>query len=326
MRILIPFQHYEDSSIDNIQDTLRDMGHEVMTLGSVNHSSYWSLPRYALRVAMQRMESNRLSRTERTMLRLAREFKPDMILAGVHSPLNPLVLSEFGRLCPGRRVLWWGDPPANSQKWGILDSEWDVVYLKDRVGVEKLKLAGRNAHMLNEAMNPRWHKPIATQQNESIVFIGNYYAFRQAIAVRLMEDGVNCQLYGSRPPRWAHPAIKQNYSGRYLFREEKSRVTAEGLACVNTFSLAEGDSMNMRAFETAGAAALQLIEYRPAVEECFEPGKEVLTFKSYPELTEHIERARKYPREMVAIREAGARRAHAEHTYRHRLEVILKNL
>jgi spore maturation protein CgeB len=71
---------------------------------------------------------------------------------------------------------------------------------------------------------------------------------------------------------------------------------------------------------------LQFIEHRPAVEECFEPGKELLTFKTYEELTEHIERAKKYPKEMVAIREAGAQRAHAEHTYRHRLEVILNNI
>ena len=180
--------------------------------------------------------------------------------------------------------------------------------------------------MLNEAMNPRWHKPVATQKNNSIVFIGNYYAFRQAMAVRLMEEGIACELYGPPPPRWADERIKKSHSGRYLTGEEKSRVSAEGLACLNTFHFAEGDSLNMRAFETAGAAALQLIEYRSAIEECFEPGKEILTFRNYDELSDHIERARKHPKEMVPIREAGARRAHAEHTYRHRLEVILANV
>jgi Uncharacterized protein conserved in bacteria len=326
MRILIPFVHYKDSAVDNIQQTLTEMGHEVRTLGSVDHARYWSLPRYALRVLKERLASETMSRDERKLLQLARDFKPNMILAGVHSPINPLLLDEFGKLCPGRRVLWWGDAPGNSQKWGILDPRWDAVYLKDRVGVEKLRLVGRNAHMLNEAMNPRWHRPVATQQNDSIVFIGNYYAFRQAMALRLIEDGIQCQLYGSTPPVWADRRIKKQHAGRYLSGEEKSRVAAEGLGCLNTFHFTEGDSLNMRAFETAGAAALQLMEYRPAVEECFEPGKEILTFRNYEELLDHIDKARRYPAEMIAIRNAGAKRAHAEHTYRHRLEVILKNL
>ena len=111
MRILIPFVHYKDSAVDNIQQTLTEMGHEVRTLGSVDHAKYWSLPRYALRVLKERLTSENLSRDERKLLQLARDFKPDMILAGVHSPLNPLLLDEFGKLCPGRRVLWWGDAP-----------------------------------------------------------------------------------------------------------------------------------------------------------------------------------------------------------------------
>ena len=46
----------------------------------------------------------------------------------------------------------------------------------------------------------------------------------------------------------------------------------EALACLNSFSPAEGDSLNCRAFEVAGAAGLQLIEDRPAIRECFDPG------------------------------------------------------
>jgi len=93
----------------------------------------------------------------------------------------------------------------------------------------------------------------------------------------------------------------------------------------STFSLAEGDSLNCRAFEVAGAGGLQIIEYRPAIEECFEPGKELLTFTTYDELLEHLDRARSDPEQMKTIRQAGARRALSDHTYRHRLQVILNN-
>lgn len=325
MRILIPAFGFEDCFVDNVEKTLVEMGHEVRTLGYVSLKKHWALPRYATRVARELVVGDKPDRVGQKIIKLAREFKPDVVLS-VTGLVHPLVLEELGKFASGRRVLWWGDAPANSQKWGILDSGWDWVYVKDRAAESKLRLVGRNAHLLHEAMNPRWHRPIAGQRNGSVVVAGNYYAFRQAIILKLIGDGVAFDLYGARPPRWAHAEIKRLHTGKYITGEEKSRVFGEGLACLNTFGLAEGNSLNCRAFEVAGAGGLQIIEYRPAIEECFEPGKELLVFQTYEELLEHVNRAKRFPVEMVSIRQAGARRARAEHTYRHRLEIILKNL
>lgn len=325
MRIFIAAYSFEDCFADNVQKTLTAMGHEVRTLGFINYKRQWSLPRHALRVTMEMLAGNRPTLKDYRVLKLAREFKPDILLS-VTGHLHPIVLEELGAIAPGRRVLWWGDPLANSQKWGVLDPGWDFVYVKDRVAVEKLRLAGRNAYLLHEAMNPHWHRPLASQKNGAVVVAGNYYAFRQAIVLRLMGDGVPIQLYGPPPPRWAHFKIKQHHTGRYIVGEEKSRVFGEGMACLNTFSLSEGDSLNCRAFEIAGAGGLQLIEYRSAIEDCFEPDKELLVFNSYEELLECIHRIEKHPQEMESVRHAGAQRALAQHTYRHRLEFILGNI
>jgi spore maturation protein CgeB len=98
------------------------------------------------------------------------------------------------------------------------------------------------------------------------------------------------------------------------------------MACLNSTSLAEGNSLNCRAFEVAGAGGLQLIEAKPIISECFEPGVELLVFDTLDELEGHLDRARKAPVEMERIREAGARRALAHHTYAHRLGAILEAL
>ncbi|MHB1543536.1 MAG: glycosyltransferase family protein [Gammaproteobacteria bacterium] len=172
-------------------------------------------------------------------------------------------------------------------------------------------------------MNPKWHRPLSTQQTDRLVVAGNCYGFRQALVKRLLDDGVGIDLYGGTPPAWALPEIAAQHKRHYILREEKSRIFGEGLACLNSFQYAEGDSLNCRAFEIAGAGGLQLIEYRPAISQCFEPGKEVMVFRTYDELLDLIGQARKDPAGMHRIREAGARRALAEHTYRHRLEVIL---
>jgi spore maturation protein CgeB len=324
MRILIPQTYFEDSFVDNVQITLKEMGHEVRTLDFATRKHVESFPSKTLGV-LQHFYGDRPSAQDKQLLRTAKDFRPDLVLSTT-GLVHGQILDELGQIANLRRVLWWGDPPGNSRRWGLLDPGWDFVYLKDSAAVKKLKLVGRNAFHLHEAMNPARHRVVGKQQNDSLVFAGSYYAFRQAMVLRLTSDGQKCELYGPPPPRWAAPEIKRLHSGKYLVSETKSRVFGEALACINTFTLGEGDSLNCRAFEVAGAGGLQLIEYRPAIEECFEPGKELLAFNTYDELQEHIGRAKKFPSEMVSIREAGAQRALSEHTYRHRLEVILGNL
>jgi spore maturation protein CgeB len=231
-------------------------------------------------------------------------------------------LSELKKAGTGARVAWWGDPPANMQRIGLLTDEWDLIFFKDPHAVRKFRRVGLNAHLLHEAMNPAWHKPLARQANNDIVVAGNFYEYRQLLVRRLLQRGVSVALYGGRLPAWVHPEIARRHSRRYIVREEKSRVFGAALACLNSTQIAEGNSLNCRAFEIAGAGGLHLMEYRPIVSECFEPGKEVLTFDSLEELFDHIERARRFPGEMQQIRDAAAHRALAEHTYRHRLETI----
>jgi spore maturation protein CgeB len=322
VKVLVPFAPVADSFTENVVVTLRAMGHNVVTSASAPRWDVEPFWKRAARVLAERTAGARPTGEERRILKLAKAFKPDMVLA-LTMGLNREILHELGKICPGRRVLWWGDPPANNQRWGMLDAGWDLIYVKDASAVTKLRLAGRNAYLLHEAMNPMWHKVVASQANDTIAVAGNSYAFRQAVCVRLMECKVPVALYGPEPPVWSDPAYRKAHIGKYIVREEKSRVFGEALACLNTFSLAEANSLNCRAFEIAGAGGLQLIENRPVIEQCFEPGKELLTFSIFDELMAHIQRARKEPAAMNAIREAGARRALAEHTYQHRLGIIL---
>jgi len=69
-----------------------------------------------------------------------------------------------------------------------------------------------------------------------------------------------------------------------------------------------------------------IVGHRPIVSGCFEPGREVLAFGTREELFEILARARREPAEMEKVRDTGHRRALAEHTYEHRLKVILSSL
>jgi spore maturation protein CgeB len=322
MRVLVVGPRFADSFADNVVCALEDMGHDVRAMADAAPGHYWSLPRYATRVLRERLFGDRPAPADVAALTEARRFAPQVILSPTWD-IHPHILEQLSLGGTCRRVLWWGDAPANSQRWGLANPHWDTIYTKDPEAVPKLRLIGADAHLLHEAMNPRWHRPLASAKNDDVVLIGSFYGYRQAVALRLLESGVSLALYGPKPPTWAHSTIKSKWSGKFLQREDKSVALGEALGCLNTFQLSEGNSLNCRAFETAGAGALQFIANRPILADCFEPGREILPFETFEELLTLIDRARKHPEEMRVIREAGARRALAEHTYRHRLERIL---
>jgi spore maturation protein CgeB len=321
MRVAIAGYESADSFTENVATTLRQMGHEVATTPLARGG------RTAARLrkvwAELRERSGRyVPDYERWLLRTCRAQRVDLVLAMTRS-VTEETLRGLRRAGVRHLVAWWGDCPANMRGAGLMVPGWDAVFMKDHDAVDDLRRVGVNAHLLHEAMNPAWHRQVATQANGAIVVAGNWYGMRQALVRRLLQDGHRVDGYGPPLPRWADPAVRPAHLGRYIVKEEKSRIFGEGLACLNSMSLAEGDSLNCRAFEIAGAGGLQLIEHRPVIEQCFEPGKEVLSYRTYEELVEHIAWAKRLPAEAQKVRAAGARRALAEHTYRHRLERML---
>ncbi len=320
MKIFVSGIISPDSFADNVSFALKSLGHNVFSSQSLKGNSF--LNSVILGHIERKINFNGLWNFEKKILSEIRAFKPELFLS-VTQNYSPAFLAELATIVP-KRVMWWGDPISNDKRMTLLSKEWTAIFIKDFDSVKKFKIVGRPCYFLNEAMNPAWHKPLSQQKNSSIVVAGNYYNYRQAITEFLIEKGYEVELYGSKPPYWALPIIHRIHQRRYITREIKSEIFGEGLACLNSFSFYEGNSLNCRAFEIAGAGGLQLIEYREAVERCFEPGKEVLTFQTQEELCSLIERAKKEPVQMKKIREAGVKRALAEHTYLHRLKEIIK--
>ncbi|MSP19483.1 MAG: glycosyltransferase family 1 protein [Bdellovibrionales bacterium] len=318
MKIFVSGISIDDSFAENVAVTLKAMGHEVCFPSFLKVNSLLVLG--LLAQIEQRINKSGPLRFEKKIINQIKEFKPDMFLS-VTQNYSPEFLAEVAKLTP-KLVMWWGDPISQNYRMTLLSKSWTAIFLKDKSAVTKLNILGVPAYFLNEAMNPLWHRPLASQQNSSVVIAGNYYNYRLALIELLRGHGVSLELYGSKPPRWAPSEICKIHTGEYITKENKSRIFGAGLACLNSFSFFEGNSLNCRAFEIAGAGGLQLIEYREAIEDCFEPGRELITFSSQEELFLAIERAKKDSSEMKKIREAGQRRAHSEHTYEQRLKTI----
>jgi len=325
MRIAIAGYAFPDTFTDNVAFTLRQMGHDVAT----------TPPPLNIRIfaRLGRMYGEVRSRFgyyrepyERWLLAFCRENAVDLVLA-ITRHLGEETLRDLRKCGVQHLVAWWGDPPAYMmQGSGLFVPGWDLVCLKDQRAVAGVRSVGLNAHILHEAMNPAWHRPIASQANEAVIVAGTWTGFRQGLVRRLLRDGHEVHGYGPPFPAWGAMEVRRAHRGSYIAREAKSRVFGEGLACLNNMSFAEGDALNCRAFEIAGAGGLQVIEHRHAISECFEPGREVLVYETYEQLVEHLAWAKRCPSEARRVRQAGAARAHAEHTYRQRLERMLSLL
>jgi spore maturation protein CgeB len=297
------------------------MGHEVVTYSAVDILGWRMNAHRRVDDLLSRVSRDHVSAADRSLMKRVREVKPDMVLALTRAISTPM-LSSLRAAGVKHLVAWWGDPPANMSQMGLLSDGWDLILFKDADAARKFRRVGLNAHYLLEAFNPKWHRPLSEQQNDHVVIAGNFYAYRQFLVRRLIDAGVPLELYGAPGPRWLDPAIRERHSGRAVFKEEKSRVFGAGLACLNSMHVAEGNSLNCRAFEIAGAAGLQVVEHREAISDAFEPGKEVLVFDSLDELHGHLDFARRSPHEAKAIRMAAHRRGLAEHTYEHRLAAL----
>lgn len=325
MKVIISNFPIPDSFVDNVTHTLWTMGHEIITPKAIVGTSRYTAINLVQELSA-RAFPRRWTASERWAISAAKAAGGADILIWLTKSLRQEVLEEVRRLGVKRCVAWWGDTPANMRGLGLLVSGWDKIFIKDAAAVAKFQAVGLPAELLHEACNPAWHKRMFARIGDEVAVAGSYYGYRQYLVGRLLEFGEPMALYGPKPPRWASSAIKSAHRDRYIVKEDKSRVFGEALACLNSTALSEGNSLNCRAFEIAGACGLQLVEEKPAVIKCFEPGKEVLTYRSVDEICDHLARARREPDWALRIREAGHRRAVAHHTYEERLRYILASV
>jgi spore maturation protein CgeB len=77
---------------------------------------------------------------------------------------------------------------------------------------------------------------------------------------------------------------------------------------------------NMRLFESTGTGTLLLTDWKENLHEMFEPGKEVVTYRTPEECAEKIQHYLTHEAERQTIASAGQARTLRHHTYQHRLQ------
>lgn len=84
--------------------------------------------------------------------------------------------------------------------------------------------------------------------------------------------------------------------------------------------------LHLREFEAPMCGALYCTGFSDEIAEMFEPGKEILTYSSYPEMVEIIKYYLLHDTEANAIRKAGYKRALSDHTYHIRFKQLFESI
>ncbi len=108
--------------------------------------------------------------------------------------------------------------------------------------------------------------------------------------------------------------------------EQKAKAFSAAKIVLNNLNPGEIWGINCRAFEIPACGGFEMINYRKGLSQLFEIDKEIVSFNNYNDLIEKIDYYLANDTDANAIAEAGRIRAHKDHTYTHRLQLLLKTV
>ena len=105
---------------------------------------------------------------------------------------------------------------------------------------------------------------------------------------------------------------------------EMYEILHESLLTLNHhIDVAERYAGNIRLFEATGVGSLLVTDWKTNLHEIFEPGKEVIAYRTSEECVEMIRYYLEHETERQAIASAGQQRTLRDHTYYHRMQELV---
>lgn len=326
MKIFVVGPESGDFFAHNVAVTCREMGHEVCSDSRSTSLAAKGAIRANVEDFLARSSKSWRHKADQRIVDLAVRFQPKLTIVCT-TTLEPDAVLRIRKKTGGMVICWFGDSPANVRRDHITAGEYDAVFSKDRrFATDLSSILGIKAFHLHEACNPLWHRPVSVQSGGHIAVAGTLYGYRIAVIRKLLEAGWPIEIFGPRPSSWVSDDVARWHTGIFLDHTNKANAFCRALACLNTFSPAERDSLNCRIFETCGCGGLLVSERKDAMDDCFDPYEEYLPFGSSDELLEQLARAKGDKEFVRRVRASASRRAHAQHSYRSRISFILDTL
>lgn len=333
-RVLVLGRFSVESFESHIAETFAGMGHPtaVVHLGELD----LRLPgvvgkrvQQALQLVGEMSEGVPVLRRRQTrkIVAAARQQAAEVVLVG-HDFLQPAQVAALKEATGSKVVLWFPDHIARFGRAYFLNAGYDALFFKDPYIVRLLRAEyGLPAFYLPECCNPARHALPADQVVDprfrcDIATAGSAHAARVAVFRHLTEFDV--RIWGNPPPLWMDThEVAPMLQRRFVAYHEKALVFRSASIVLNTLYPSEICGVNVRTFEIAAAGGFQLVSHRPGLDELFNDGRELVSYKGLDDLREKIRYYLVHDQLRQQIARAGQERVLAEHTYARRLHLLL---
>ncbi|MCM3880896.1 MAG: glycosyltransferase [Vicinamibacterales bacterium] len=262
-------------------------------------------------------------------------FAPDVVLS-ILCWGEPLSAESLGYAARARRIGWLMDDPFGYQE-SLLENlltSFDSLYSPDERWSDNIeRMTGVRPAWLPCGADPGSHHPIdvtALDQDLAghIVYVGSSCAghptgvYRQTLLESL--DGLPLAIYGDKGWCGLGGFAAKAYRGGPVDSERANVIYASGAIALNLHHTQFHRGTSLRTFALCCAGTFQLVDWRDGLDRWFRPGVELETFRTPTELRRQAERYLADTGGRARIAAAGRRRVLSEHTYRHRLSLMLK--
>jgi hypothetical protein len=195
---------------------------------------------------------------------------------------------------------------------GMVDiiSAFDLTMTSDPTALPWYAAHGARAIYSPAGANPDLFRPQDIERDIPVLFVGKNYGRRAEIIGQLADMGIDVTCYGQG---WPNGPVSTEQMVTLMNRA----VITLGIGETADPALL---SLKGRDFEAPMCGAFYLTQHNPELADWYEIGTDIETWGGVPDLVAKIRYYTGRPNEAEAIRHAGARRAHRDHTWRARFE------
>ena len=247
-------------------------------------------------------------------------YKPDVLLNQAMDSLSP----RFLRGMKGHRFLV-GEHAATTLPRSEDYACYDLVVSSVPTTVAAFRDRGVPAESLRLGFDPAWLACTNTAaRTVDGSFVGSFYGVHtgRAALVDLLCRRVPSMKVWAPAIDELPPSIRAAHQGPAWGRE-MYRVLACSKVTVNHHGDLFPYANNQRLYEATGLGALLLTDWKANLGEMFEPGTEVVTYRSADECADLLQYYLEHGAERQTIADAGRRRTLAQHTYAQRMAELV---
>jgi spore maturation protein CgeB len=248
-----------------------------------------------------------------------RHHRPDVILnQAMHA-----VPGDFLREHAGPAVVLAGQGEFHLIEASRLQA-YDLTVSSLPATVAWFRDAGVPSYLLRHAFHPRTLSALRPGgEVVPVSFVGGFGRVHtervrqlEAVARRVPE----LRVWSGGPP--SSPILRERYVGP-AWGLDMYEVLARSRITLNSHGDGLEDADNCRLYEATGVGTLLVTDWKRNLHEMFEPGSEVVTYRTPEECAELVAHYLAHEDERTAVARAGQARTLREHTFRSRMEELL---